>query len=179
MNDESSQAALTRFEFTSGRLRGSQLLLYPRSLLHRSDGHLETMPLSRVTAMRVSFARHPRRLGWGIALVVLALLLLAIAAPLGSVAHGAGQEMATSGQGVARALYSFFRLIELLAALLPALALACALGGAALGVFGWRGSTTLTIVLAGAERVYSARGRDTLLLDFAEMVSERLMASAR
>jgi hypothetical protein len=179
MNDESSQAALTRFEFTSGGLRGSQLLLYPRSLLHRSDGHLETMPLSRVTAMRVSFERHPRQLGWGIALVVLALLLLGIAAPLGTIAHGAAQEMATSAQGVAKALYSFFRLIELIAALLPALALACALGGAALAVFGWRGSTTLTIVLAGFERVYSARGRDTLLLDFAEMVSERLMASAR
>lgn len=179
MNDETSQSALTRFEFTTGVLRGSQLMLYPRSLIHRSDGHLETMPLARVTAMRVSFERHPRQLGWGIALVVLALLLLGVAAPLGNVAHGAAQEMAASAQGVARALYSFFRLIEMIAALLPAIALACALGGAALAVFGWRGSTTLTIVLAGAERVYSARGRDTLLLDFAEMVSERLMASTR
>jgi hypothetical protein len=35
------------------------------------------------------------------------------------------------------------------------------------------------VVLAGAERVYPARGRDTLLLDFAELVSERLVASAR
>ena len=48
MNDETSQAALTRFEFTTGVLRGSQLMLYPRSLIHRSDGHLETMPLARV-----------------------------------------------------------------------------------------------------------------------------------
>src|SRR3982751_5598802 len=107
MNDETTPAALTRFEFTSGSLRGSQLMLYPRSLLHRSEGHLETMPLARVTAMRVSFDRHPRQLGWGIALVALALFLLAIAAPLGSVAHGAAQEMAASGQGVARALLSF------------------------------------------------------------------------
>jgi hypothetical protein len=179
MNDETTPAALTRFEFTSGSLRGSQLMLYPRSLIHRSEGHLETMPLARVTAMRVSFERHPRQLGWGIALVVLALLMLAIAAPVGSVAHSAAQEMGTSGQGVARALFGFFRLIELIAALLPALALACALGGAALSVLGWRGSTTLTLVLAGAERVYSARGRDTLLLDFAELVSERLVASTR
>lgn len=179
MNDETSQAALTRFEFTSGPLRGSQLLLYPRCLMHRSEGHLETMPLTRVTAMRVAFDRHPRQLGWGIALVVLALLMLAVAAPLGSVAHAAAQEMAASGQGVARALLGFFRLIELVAALLPALALACALGGAALSVLGWRGSTTLTLVLAGAERVYPTRGRDTLLLDFAELVSERLVASTR
>ena len=179
MSDETSQAALSRFDFTSGLLRGSHLLLYPRSLVHRSESHLETMPLARVTALRVSFARHPRQLGWGVALVVLSLVMLAIAAPLGNVAHGWAQDMGTSGQGVARALYSFFRLIEMVAALLPALALACALGGAALAVLGWRGSTTLTLVLAGTERVYPARGRDTLLLDFAELVSERLMASAR
>ena len=179
MNDENTQAALTRFDFTSGPLRGSQLTLYPRCLVHRSEAHLETMPLPRVTALRVSFARHPRQLGWGIGLVVTALLMLAIAGPVGSVAHGAAQEMAASGQGVARALYSFFRFIEVVAALLPATALACALGGAALTVLGWRGSTTFTLVLAGAERAYSVRGRDTLLLDFAELVSERLMASAR
>ena len=179
MSDETSQAALTRFDFTSGPLRGSQLMLHPRSLIHRSEAHLETMPLARVTAMRVSFARHPRQLGWGVALVVVSLLLLALAAPLGSVAHGAAQEMASNAQGVGRALYNFFRVIEMVAALLPTLALACALGGAALAVLGWRGSTTLTLVLAGTERVYSARGRDTLLLDFAELLSERLMASTR
>jgi hypothetical protein len=178
MNDEAG-TALVRFEFASGALRGSQLMLYPRCLVHRSESHLETFPLARLTALRVAFERHPRQLGWGVALVVFALAMLAIASPLGSVAHGAAQEMATSGQGVARALLGLFRLVEMIAALLPALALACALGGAALGVLGWRGSTTLTLALAGAERVYSVRGRDTLLLDFAEQVSERLMASAR
>jgi hypothetical protein len=178
MNDETG-SALTRFEFASGALRGSQLMLYPRCLVHRSESHLETIPLARVTALRVSFERHPRQLGWGVALVVFALVMLAIASPMGSVAHGAAQEMATSAQGVARTLFSLFRLIEMIAALLPALALACALGGAALGVLGWRGSTTLSLILAGAQRLYSVRGRDTLLLDFAELVSERLMASAR
>jgi len=178
MNDE-TQAALTRFDFTSGLQRGSHLMLYPRSLVHRSPSHLETMPLARLTALRVSFERHPRQLGWGIALVVLALLMLAVAAPVASVAQGAAQEMQASGQGVARALYSFFRFVEFVAVLLPALALACALGGAALSFFGWRGSTTLTLVLTGSERAYSVRGRDTLLLDFSELVSERLMASTR
>jgi hypothetical protein len=65
------------------------------------------------------------------------------------------------------------------AALLPAIALAGAVGGAALAAFGWRGSTTLTVALGGTERIFSARGRDTLLLDFAEMAAERLMATAR
>jgi hypothetical protein len=37
----------------------------------------------------------------------------------------------------------------------------------------------LTLALGGAERSYSVRGRDTLLLDFAEMASERLMVASR
>jgi hypothetical protein len=178
VNDE-SQLALTRFDFTTGSNRGSQLMLYPRCLVHRSESQLETVPLSRVTAIKVSFERNARRLGWGIAAVVAALVLLAISGPLGSLAHGAAQDMAASGQGVARALYSLFRFIELVAALLPAIALAGAVGGAMLAVLGWRGATTLTIVLGGAERAYSVRGRDTRLLDFAEMAAERLMSTAR
>ena len=178
MNDE-SQLALTRFDFTSGSLRGSQLMLYPRCLVHRSESQLETVPLSRVTAIKVSFKRDARRLGWGIAAAIVALLLLAISGPLGSLAHGAAQEMAASGQGVARALYSLFRFVELVAAVLPAIALAGAVGGAMLAVLGWRGSTTLTLTLGGAERAYSVRGRDKQLLDFAEMAAERLMSAAR
>ena len=178
MNDE-SQLALTRFDFTSGSLRGSQLMLYPRCLVHRSDSQVETVPLSRVTAIKVSFKRDTRRLGWGIAAVIAALLFLAISGPVGSVAHGAAQEMAASGQGVARALYGLFRFVEVVAAVLPAIALAGAVGGAMLSVLGWRGSTTLTLTLGGAERAYSVRGRDTRLLDFAEMAAERLMAAAR
>jgi len=43
-------------------------------------------------------------------------------------------------------------------------------------VLGWLGSTTLTLTLAGAERVYPIRGRDPRLLDFAEALSERVVA---
>ncbi|HET7364006.1 MAG TPA: hypothetical protein VFJ70_10605 [Burkholderiales bacterium] len=178
MSDD-AQTPLLRFDFRNGLQRGSQLMLYPRYLIHRSDSHVETVPFARVTALRVAFERDPRRIGWGVALVIVALLLLAIAAPIGSLAHGAAQEMMASPQGVARALYSLFRFIEGVAAVLPAIALGAALGGAALGVLGWRGSTRLTLVLGGAERAYSVHGRDTLLLDFAEMAAERLMASAR
>ena len=178
MSDD-AQTALMRFDFRSGLQRGSQLMLYPRYLVHRSDSHVETVPFSRVTALRVAFERDRRRVGWGVGLVIVALLLLAIAAPIGSLAHAAAQEMMASAQGVARALYSLFRFIEGVAAVLPAIALGAALGGAALGVLGWRGCTTLTLVLGGGERAYSVRGRDSLLLDFAEMAAERLMATAR
>jgi len=178
MSDD-AQTPLIRFDFRSGLQRGSQLMLYPRYLVHRSDSHVETVPFARVTALRVAFERDARRVGWGVALVIVALLLLAVAAPIGSLALAAAQEMMGSTQGVARALYSLFRFIEGVAAVLPAIALGIALGGAALGVLGWRGSTTLTLVLGGGERAYSVAGRDTLLLDFAEMAAERLMATAR
>ena len=178
MNDE-SQLALTRFDFTTGPNRGSQLTLYPRCLVHRSDSQLETVALSRVTAIKVSFKRDARCLGWGIAAVIVALVLLAISGPVGSLAHGAAQEMAANGQGVARALYGLFRFVELVAAMLPALALAGAVGGGLLIVLGWRGATTLTLALGGSERAYSVRGRDKHLLDFAEMAAERLVAAAR
>ena len=178
MSDD-AQTPLIRFDFRSGLQRGSQLMLYPRYLVHRSDSHVETVPFARVTALRVAFERDARRLGWGVAWVIVALLLLALAAPIGSLALAAAQEMTGSTQGVARALYSLFRFIEGVAAVLPAIALGTALGGAALGVLGWRGTTTLTLVLGGGERAYAVGGRDTLLLDFAEMAAERLMATAR
>jgi hypothetical protein len=172
--------ALTRFEFTSGAQRGSHLALYPRCLVHRSESHLETLPLAGIAALGVAFERDSRKIGWAIVLVIAALVLLALAGPLGTVSAQAAGEMASGGtQGVARALYSLFRFIEGVAAVLPAIGLACALGSAALGVLGWRGTTTLTLVMGGSERVYRVWGRDTLLLDFAELVSERLMALAR
>ena len=170
---------LARFEFASGELRGSHLALYPRCLVHRSESQLETLPIGALAAVRVAFARDSRKLRWSIALVLVALLLLAIAGPLESFASQGAGDMASGTQGVARALYSVFRFIEVAASLMPAMALACALGGAALGVYGWRGATILTVSVGATERVYRVRGRDTLLLDFAEMLSERVGAPAR
>jgi hypothetical protein len=77
---------------------------------------------------------------------------------------------------VGRALQDFFRVIEALANALPLLAMLVVLGGIALGVLGWLGSTKLTLTLAGVQRVYPIRGRDARLLDFAEALSERVVA---
>ena len=82
MNDE-SQLALARFDFRSGAYRGSQLTLYPRCLVHRSESQLETVPLARVTAIKVSFERDTTKLGWGIACVIGALLVLALSGEFG------------------------------------------------------------------------------------------------
>lgn len=171
--------ALRTIAFDRGEQRGTQLTIYPTCLVHRGEGYVETLPLATVTAVRVQFAREPRKLGWGVALVVLALLLLALAGPLGVFASGASNEMAASAQGVARALYGFFRFLEGVASALPLVALLCVIGGGALCAFGWLGSTVLFIGLSGGERVYATRGRDTGLLDFAETLSERLMLLKR
>jgi hypothetical protein len=172
-------SAITRYEFLHGLLRGSHLALYANCLVHRGETQLETFPLATVSAVRVAFERNPRKLGWGAGLIVIAFVLLAIAGPLGGLANYGASEMSASSQGVARALLALFRLIEALAAALPVLALGAALGGVALIVLGWHGETTLKVTLSGAERAYAVRGRDTLLLDFAEAVCERLMLLKR
>lgn len=167
--------ALTRFAFANGMLRGTHLTLYPTCLVHRSDTHLETLPIAAMTAISVAFRRDARKLRWGIALIVIALLLLALSGPLDRFAADAATDMAKSDQGVGKALYAFFRFLMAVASLLPVAALACVIGGAALCAFGWMGTTTMLVSLPGAERIYPARGRNTMLLDFAEALSERLM----
>lgn len=162
---------LARYMFAGGMLRGTSLSLFPTCLVHRSDNHLETLPLAGMTAVRVAFQRHARKLGWGIGLVLVALLMLAIAAPLGSFA---GANLSSGPQSVP-AMQAIYRVLEAIASVLPVIALACVIGGGALCALGWIGSTTLLICLPGAERVYPVRGRDALLLEFAEALSERLI----
>jgi len=169
--------AITRFDFTAGALRGTHLTLYANCLVHRGGAHLETLPLASIASVRVAFERDERKLRWGTVLVIIALLLLGISAPLAAFAGGAAAELAAGGtQGVGRALQEFFRVIEALANALPWLAMVVVLGGIALGVLGWLGSTKLTLTLAGVQRVYPIRGRDARLLDFAEALSERVVA---
>ena len=168
--------AITRYAFMSGMLRGTHLTLHPTCLVHRSDNHLETLPLAGITALRVAFQRDTRKLGWGIALIVIALLLLAIAGPIGSFASGAAGEMATAGaQGVARALHGFFRLLEAVASLLPAAALACVIGGGRCARLGWMGGTMCSSACRAPSAFMRRARRDTMMLDFAEALSERLM----
>lgn len=172
--------ALTRFDFVSGPLRGSHLALYPTCLVHRSEWQFETLPLAQLASVRVAFERNARQIGWGAGLLVIALVLLAIASPLGGFAAAAADEVSAAGpQGVGHALIAFFRFVGGVAAVLPALALACALGGIALGALGWIGATVLRLGLAGTERAFPARGRNTQLLDFSELLSERLMSLGR
>lgn len=173
-------APIARFEFGAGPQRGSELVLYRNSLVHRGGVELETLQIAAIAALRVAFARDTRFFAWGIGLVVGALLLLVISAPLASWSAQAVADLtAAGGQGVGRALVSFFRVVEALANILPVAALACALGGTFFIVRGWQGHTTLTLSFGAFERSYAARGRDPLLLDFADRLSARLMSPER
>jgi hypothetical protein len=180
-------APVARFDFLSGPLRGTHLTLHPNCLVHRGQGQLETMPLAAVAAARVAFARDSRAIGWGAALVVAALVLFAISAPLAGLAAGAAAEMASqlksnapaAGQGIAGVLHATFRFLEAVARLLPVLGAALGIAGVVAAAFGWIGATTLTLTLAASERPYAVRGRDDMLLDFAEALSERMMLLRR
>jgi hypothetical protein len=178
MNDAS--AALTRFDFTSGEQRGSHLTLFANCLVHRGESHLETLPLATITSVRVAYERNASLLGWGFMLLLAAILMLLLAAPLAGLAGAAAADLATAANpGVAKSLYNLFRIVEALANALPIGALAAVLGGGALAGFGWLGNTLFTLTFAGAERIFTVRGRDTRLLDFSEAVSERLMQVKR
>jgi len=172
-------AAITRFDFDNGALRGSSLSLYASCLVHRSDFQVETLPLAALASVRVAFERDRRRIGWGAVLVVVALLMVAISSPLAGIAATLGGEVAAGATGAAAALHGFFGFLEAAARTLPLFAAVAGLAGAALGALGWLGGTSLTLTFAGGERVYPVRGRNTRLLDFTEAVAERLMLLKR
>src|SRR6185503_11861952 len=124
-----SGPAITRYDFTSGALRGTHFTLYANCLLHRGDNHLETLPLAAIASLRVAYERDARRIGWGVALVLVALVVFAVSSPLAELSGAAAADMAAAGgQGVARALYALFRFFLTVANALPFLAFALALG---------------------------------------------------
>lgn len=171
---------ISRYDFTRGELRGSYFTLYANVLVHRSGTHLETLPLAAIASLRVAYERDARKVGWGVSLVLIALMVFAVAGPLAELAGGAAAEMAAAGgHGVARALYGLFRFLWSVANALPFVALLGALAGIGLAVLGWLGNTTLVLDLAGSVRAYGVRGRNPGLLDFSEAVCERLMSLKR
>ena len=170
----SAAAPLMRFQLRGG----GELSLHPRCVVHRTESEVETLPLAAIAGVRVAFERDSRRIGWGVALVVVAAICFVLAGPLGRFAAGAAAEMSGAGaQGVARALEMLFHSLEVFAGALPVLALACAAAGGMLGALGWKGETVLALALPGSERMFSVRGHDKQLLEFAELLADRLVAT--
>jgi hypothetical protein len=169
---------IANFEFSAGALRGTQLSLYGTRLLHHGVGHMDSMALGAIAAVRVSYDRDVRRMVWGVVLVVLAILLFVVAGALSGAAADAAAEV-TGNHSIARLLRGTLIVLGALASLLPAAGVVCILGGGALVAFGWLGATTLVLSLPAADRAYAVRGQNRLLVDFAELLAERVAQSGR
>jgi hypothetical protein len=167
------ESPIATFDFVSGPLRGTQLALYGTRLLHHGVGYKESMALGAIAAVRIAYERDARRIGGGAALLVVALLLFLLFRPVGDLAGRAALEI-TGAQAVAEVLRSTLHAIEALAGLMPVAGAACVLGGGALIAFGWIGVTALVLMLPAGERVYAVRGQSRMLVDFADLLAERV-----
>lgn len=166
----SEGAPLASFEFRRGGLAGSHLSLFPSSLVHRSAEHSETLPLAQIGALRIGFERDTGLIRWGSVLLVIALAGFAASWPLRMMVAAALGEVLAQPQGGAF-LPAALRAVDALVAALPFACVAAAIWGVAWIALGWIGDTVLTILVASAERVYAARGRDAALHEFAESVA--------
>jgi hypothetical protein len=171
------ETPIASFQFSNGPLRGTQLALYAARLLHQGAGQMESIALPAVAAVRAGFERDFRRIAWGSVLVVVALVLFLAAAPLSGLAVDAAAEI-TGKNAVAQLLRATLHALGALASVLPAASVACLLGGGALVAFGWIGMTTVVLSLPATERAYSVRGQSRVLLDFAELLAERVAQRA-
>ena len=169
---------VAEYEVPSGAQRGARLTLYANRLVQHGGDAIETVPLSRLASVRVAFERDARKLNWAVALVVAALVLAAVSAPLHSWMAALAAKVGASGgreslEAIMLASFSaiahFARLLSPVALLLGALAVAL------LFLF-WLGHTTLTLAFAATERACSVRGRNQGLFEFADLLSERLSA---
>lgn len=172
------ETPIASFHFQSGPLRGTQLSLFATRLLHHGTGQMESVALAAVAAVSVGYARDSRRMGWGAALIVLALMLVLVSGPLAGLAAEAAAEV-NGGNAVAHLLRGTLLAMGGFASMLPAAGIGCLLGGAALAAFGWIGTTTLALSLPATERIYGVRGQNRLLVDFAELVAERVALAGR
>ena len=163
----------------SGAQRGSRLTLYANRLVHQGGDAMETVPLAQLASVRVAFERDPRKLNWAIALLVVALILALVSGPLQAGMLALGRQVATSSRPRIARCRTAARVFSALGRVGPAagpVALLLAAGAVALLVFFWLGLTTLTLSFAATERVYAVRGRNQLLVQFAETVAEQLAA---
>ena len=171
------ETPIASFQFSNGPQRDTQLALYATRLVHQGAGQMESITLSAVAAVRVGFERDYARIAWGAVLLLAALLLFLAAGPLSGLAADAAAEI-TGRNAVAQLLRGTLHALGAAASMLPAAGVAALLGGGALAAFGWIGMTILVLSLPAAERAYSVRGQSRMLVDFAELLAERVAQRA-
>jgi len=174
----SLEQPLADYEVASGALRGSRLTLYANRLVRHGGDAMETVPLAQLASVRVAFERDARKLNWAVVLLALAFVLAAASGPLQA---WLAASTAKFGEHARResfdaVLLTVFTVLGEVASILPGLAAALAAAAVALLAFFWLGRTTLTLAFAATERACAVRGRDRRLVEFAELVCDRLAA---
>ena len=156
--------------------RGARYTLYANRLVFTGADAMETVPLAHLASVRVAFERDARKLHWAIGLLIVALVLGALSGPLASWMQGLQAKVSanSSGESLEAVLLASFSAIAHLARLLVPVAWILAAAAAALLVVFWIGHTTLTLAFAATQRVCAVRGRNTQLMDFADLLGERL-----
>lgn len=167
------ETPIASYLFATGPLRGTQLALFAARLQHQGAGYMESIALSAVSAVRVGYERDVGRIAWGVVLFVLAALLFAVSGPLSGAAAEAAAEI-NGAHAVAKLLRGTLLALGAVASVLPAAGVACLLGGGALAAFGWIGTTTIVLSLTASDRAYAVRGQNRPLVDFAELLAERV-----
>ena len=169
---------LAGYDIGSGTQRGARFTLYANRLVLAGGEMTETVPLAHLASVRVAFERDGRKLNWAIGLSVLALVLALLSGPLQSWMQALTASITASGgdESMKAGVVTAFGAIRQLARLFMPAALLLFIGAAALCFFFWLGQTTLRLAFAATERVCAVRGRDRQLVDFAELLGERLAA---
>jgi hypothetical protein len=168
---------VTSFDVASGESRGGRYTLYPNRLVFAGGDIMETVPLAHLASVRVAFERDARKLNWAIGLLAVAFLLAVLSSPLQSWMTSLSAKVSTNpGESLEGVLLASFSAIGHLARLFVPTALIFAAGAAALVFFFWVGQTTLTLAFAATERLCVVRGRDSRLVEFAELLAEQLAA---
>jgi len=172
----SADQPIADYDVAGGAQRGARFTLYANRLVLAGPNVMETVPLAHLASVRITFERDARKLAWAIALVLLALALGALSAPLDGFMRALQAKVSAGGTGesLEAVLAACFSAAAHLARLfVPAAWLLAALAALLLAFYAL-GRSTLTLAFAATERACSVRGRDRRLQDFAELVSERL-----
>lgn len=169
----SEEAPLASYEFRRGPLAGTHLSLFQTRLVHRGGAGFEAIPLDRIGALSVGFERDSGRMAWGGILIVVALAVLGAFWPLRALVAATLAEVTAQAQA-GTFLPAALHALELFVGLLPYLSVALALLATMFLALGWIGESVLRVVIAPSERIFCSRGRDPLLHEFAEAVSERM-----
>jgi hypothetical protein len=173
-------------------LGGATAVLTDRRLVVTGRDFEQSLPLAHVALVRVRFERTGRAVAYGVALLVAAAVLFAVASPLRalllnqsvSLEQAAAEERGANAQtgaggGIASGLQRILGGLAAIVGLFPVAGWLLLLGGAAKIALGVVGRTVVTVAAGGAEVEFAKRGNSRPLHEFAAEVGRQLPGPRR